>query len=257
MKSYDIFLEYYDEIVRNTNNPIEEELDFLVNDCIKKYLPKSKTILELACWTWIVAKELINLWYDVVWIDINEKILKIAEKNIPKEKLVLWDMTDFDLGREFDVVLCNYNSICHLLTWEEWQKFFCMSFKHLKKDWILVFDINTLYEFESITKDYAQFFNFWDDTVCLEMRKIPHPYPLLRGEGEKGFIYEWIVKIFKKREDWKYDLIEENVRENSFEINKIKKELKNKWFEILDLVDYHYWEVNTESERVYFICKKK
>jgi hypothetical protein len=52
-------------------------------------------------------------------------------------------------------------------------------------------------------------------------------------------------------------LIQEYVRENSFPINKIKKELKDKWFKILEMVDYHYGEVTAESERVYFICKKK
>jgi hypothetical protein len=120
-----------------------------------------------------------------------------------------------------------------------------MSAKHLEKNWLLIFDINTLYEFDNITNDFAQFYNFEDDTVCLEMQK-------------KDWIYEWLVKIFKKSTiDWKYDLIEEVVKENSFPINKIKKELKEQWFKILEIVDYHYWEVTAKSERVYFICKKK
>jgi hypothetical protein len=119
-----------------------------------------------------------------------------------------------------------------------------MSNKHLEKDWLLIFDINTLYEFDNITNDFAQFYNFDDDTVCLEMQK-------------KDWIYEWLVKIFKKSDDWRYDLIEEVVKENSFPINKIKKELKEKWFKILEMIDYHYGEVTAQSERVYFICKKK
>jgi len=57
-------------------------------------------------------------------------------------------------------VLCNYNSICHLLTWKEWQDFFAMAYKHLNKNGILIFDINTLFEFESITRDFAQFYTF-------------------------------------------------------------------------------------------------
>lgn len=255
MKSYDVFLEYYDMIVRSINNPLEDEVEFLVEDCIKEYKPETKTILETACWTWEVARELINKWYKVTGLDINEKMLKKAEENLKphltspqgeeqKVKLILWDMTDFDLWKTFDAVLCNYNSICHLLKWEDWQAFFDMANKHLEKDWLLIFDINTLYEFDSITSDFAQFYNFDDDTVCLEMQK-------------KDWIYEWLVKIFKKSSEWKYNLIEEVVRENSFTINKIKKELKEKWFNILEMIDYHYGEVTAQSERVYFICKKK
>lgn len=243
MKTYDIFLDYYDKIVRSVNNPIEDEVEFLIEDCIKEYKPETKTILETACGTWVVAKELVDKWYKLTGLDISEKMLERAEKNLDKKDLVLADMTDFDLWKTFDTILCNYNSICHLLTWEDWQKFFDKSHKHLDKDWLLIFDINTLYEFENITSDFAQFYNFGNDTVCLEMKK-------------KDWIFQWLVKIFKIRDDWKYDLIEEVVKENSFPINKIKKELKDKWFKILEMVDYHYWEVTAQSERVYFICKK-
>lgn len=257
MKTYDIFLEYYDKIVRNINNPVEDEVDFLVEDCIKQYKPETKTILETACGTWIVAKELIKKWYKLSGLDISKEMLEKANKLLnstikshlnqgeeQKVNLVLWDMTSFDLKMTFDTILCNYNSICHLLKWEQWQSFFNIANKHLDKGGLLIFDINTIYEFENITRDFAQFYNFWEDTVCLEMFK-------------KDWIYEWLVKIFKKSDDWKYDLIQEIVRENSFPINKIKKELKDKWFEILEMIDYHYWEVTAQSERVYFICKKK
>ena len=244
MKTYDVFLEYYDKIVRSINNLLEDEVEFLVEDCIKEYKPETKTILETACGTGEVARELINKKYKVTGLDISEKMLEKAEKNMSKKDLVLADMTDFNLDKTFDTILCNYNSICHLLKWEQWQAFFDMSNKHLEKDWLLIFDINTLYEFDNITNDFAQFYNFDDDTVCLEMQK-------------KDWIYEWLVKIFKKSDDWRYDLVEEVVKENSFPINKIKKELKEKWFKILEMIDYHYGEVTAQSERVYFICKKK
>ena len=243
MNTYNIFLDYYDRIVRQINSPLEDEVDFLEKDCIKKYHPKVKTILETACWTWVVALELQKKWFLVTWLDINEKMLERAWKIINEKNLVLWNMTNFDLKKKFDVVLCNYNSICHLLKWKEWQSFFDMSYNHLHNDWLLIFDINTLYEFESITRDFAQFYNFGDDSVCMEMFK-------------KNDYFQWLIKIFKKEENKKYDLIEEVVNENSFEIVRIKNELKLKWFEILEIVDFHYWEVSEISERVYFICKK-
>ena len=74
---------------------------------------------------------------------------------------------------------------------------------------------------------------------------------------KKDWIYEWLVKIFSKNEDWRYDLTREVVKENSFPISKIEKELKEKWFKILEKIDYHYGEVTAQSERVYFICNKK
>lgn len=245
MKTYEKFLEYYDEVVRWMNSSLEDEIDFLRFDVIENYLPETKKILELACGTWVVAKELIKNWFDYTWLDINEKMLEKAKKNLKSEKnLILWDMTNFDFKKEFDMILCNYNSICHLLSWEDWQKTFENSYKNLKKWWLFVFDINTIFEFENITRDFAQFYNFWENTVCLEMFK-------------KWKVYEWLIKIFEKQENWDYKLFEEVVREVSFPIKTIEKELKEKWFELLEKIDYHYGEVTDESERVYFICKKK
>lgn len=245
MESYNVFLDYYDKIVRWINSPLDEEVDFL-NTLIKKYNPNAKNLLETACWTGVVAKEFKKIWYEITWLDISEKMLSKAIEldNLKKENLVLADMTNFDLQKTFDVVLCNYNSICHLLTWQDWQKFFEMTYNHLNENGVFIFDINTLFEFENITREFAQFYNFWDDSVCLEMFK-------------KDWFYEWIIKIFKKATDGRYDLIVENVKENSFPIHMIKKELKSKWFKVTEILDFHYWEVNDESERVYFVCEKK
>ena len=39
MKTYDKFLDYYDEIVRWINSSLEDEIDFLKYDVIEYYLP--------------------------------------------------------------------------------------------------------------------------------------------------------------------------------------------------------------------------
>lgn len=244
MQTYNFFVDYYDEIVRWINSPLDEEVDYLEN-LIKKYWNKWKNILELACGTWTVMREFIKKWYKIKWLDISQNMLDKAKSILwSDENLILWDMTNFELEKKFDVVLCNYNSICHLTKFEDWKKTFEKTYKHLKEGWIFIFDINTIFEFENITREFAQFYNFNKDTICLEMFK-------------KQNYYEWLVKIFKNN-DWKnnYELIEEVVRENSFEIEDIKKELTKIWFKILKIEDFHYWELNTESERVYFICKK-
>ena len=82
MKTYDKFLDYYDEIVRWINSSLEDEIDFLKYDVIENYLPETKNILELACGTWVVAKELIKSGFSYTWLDINKKMIEKAEKNL-------------------------------------------------------------------------------------------------------------------------------------------------------------------------------
>ncbi len=244
MDTYNKFLDYYDEIVRWINSPLEDEVEFLIEDCINEYFPEAKTILEAACWTGTVAEELQKRWYKIQGFDINDKALKKAWEKIWEKNVFHWDMTNYNFGKKYDVILCNYNSICHLLKFEDWTKFFENTYNHLNENWLFVFDINTLFEFESITRDFAQFYTFWEDVVCLEMFK-------------KSNYYEWLIKIFSQENGENFHLTKEVVKENSFAISKIEKEFSNIWFEVVEKVDFHYWEVTAESERVYFMCRKK
>ncbi len=255
MKTYDFFVDYYDEIIRWNWYSLNDEVS-LIDELITKFSFWWIDILELAVWTWVIANELEKLWYNVVWLDISEKMLEKAKQNIKKENLILWDMRNFDLNKKFDVILCNNNSINHLLKKEDWEKMFIQSYKHLKKWWLLIFDILTIFEFENITRDFRWFFDVWKDTICLEMFKKESPF----SDSWKNFIYEWLIKMFIFQEDKyekdKYKLIKEVVRENSFEIEEIKEMLKKYDFEVLHLEDYHKEIVDEESERVYFVAKR-
>jgi 2-polyprenyl-3-methyl-5-hydroxy-6-metoxy-1,4-benzoquinol methylase len=75
---------------------------------------------------------LIEKGYNVTGLDLSENMLERARKLMPKEVLLKEDMTKFDLGKKFDMVLCNYNSICHLLKFEDWNNFMKCANNHLK-----------------------------------------------------------------------------------------------------------------------------
>ena len=54
--------------------------------------------------------------YDVTGVDLSADMLEVAAKKLPQARLVQGDMTDVSLGVTFDVVLCVFDSINHLLT---------------------------------------------------------------------------------------------------------------------------------------------
>lgn len=89
MNSYDRFLEYYDEIVRGIHSPIDDEFEFLLEDCIKNYFPSARNILELACGTGKIAKKFQEHGYKISGLDINEKMLQKAQKQIGEENCIL------------------------------------------------------------------------------------------------------------------------------------------------------------------------
>ena len=46
--------------------------------------------------------------------------------------------------------------------------------------------------------------------------------------------------MFEKAEDGRFDLTTEVVKENSFPISKIEKELKAQGFKLIEKIDFHY-----------------
>ena len=246
MKTYNKFVDYYDEIIRGNWYDLDSEIKFL-DQIIMEYSNKKieSKILEFACGTWTIAKSLENKWYWVTWIDLSEQMIEKCrgESCIHTDKFIVWDMTSIKLDKKYDVVLCNYNSVCHLNSWEDWKNFFENSYDHLNKGWIFIFDILTIFEFENIASEFRWFFNVWDDTICLEMFK------------EEQY-YKWLIKMFVKIKNNNFELIEEEIKEISFPIITIKEELEKIWFKIKHLEDFHFGEVNAESERVYFVVEK-
>jgi len=245
IKEYDLFVKYYDKVVRPYENQLEEEVFFL-SDVLDEHAPEAKSILECACWTWLILKEL-SKKYDVRWLDLSEKMLNKAKKKLPEEVLMQGDMTNFNLNQKFDIVLCNYNSICHLTKFSDWEKFFEQAYGHLNQNWILIFDINTLFEFNVLAENYMYSRQFWEDILCMEVKKT-------KNKPENHFY--WDLRLFVHQEDDNYKLVRERVSENTYEIYKIKEAL-NKLFKIEEIIDFHNIEVKPDSERVYFIARRK
>lgn len=240
MEEYNLFAKYHDEIVRPEEWQIDDEVFFL--DEIFEDFSSGKEILESACGSWQIMKELIKKWYNIDGFDLSSEMISKAKKSW-LENVFVWDMTKYISDKKYDIVLCNYNSICHLLSFDAWKDFFECSFQNLKKWWILVFDITTLYEFESLVEDFTMSKNIWENTLCLSVIK-------------KDSKYIRDVRIFEKASDWRFDLISETVSEISFEIEKIKNELSKK-FNLEAVIDYHNFEISEFSERVYFVARKK
>jgi len=73
------------------------------------------TLLDVACGT---GRHLAFLqqWYDVEGLDLDDAMLAIARRRCPDVVFHQADMVDFDLGRQFDVIVCLFSSIGYVKT---------------------------------------------------------------------------------------------------------------------------------------------
>lgn len=110
---YDIFARYYDAVMGDRAKAATK-----VKALIKEKHPTAKTVLELAAGT---GSNLVHLAedYEVSGLDLFEKMLEVAKIKLPKAAFFHQNMVSFELDKKFDVIMCLFDSMNHILTWED------------------------------------------------------------------------------------------------------------------------------------------
>lgn len=126
---------YYDRIYSRKNYKQEaEELRELIR---QHGLPDGINLLEVACGTGRYLEQF-EEDFSCTGIDLSSAMLRVARKRLSKTKLRQADMRTFDLGIEFDVVLCLFSSIANLKSYRELKQAIKNMSKHLKPGGVFI-----------------------------------------------------------------------------------------------------------------------
>jgi len=107
--------ELYDLIYSSFKN-YGAETDQLF-DVLSRARPGLNTVLDVACGTGEHARLLAERHgLAVDGIDLDPAFVEIARRKHPAGRFVVADMSDFDLGRRYDAVMCLFSSIGYLRT---------------------------------------------------------------------------------------------------------------------------------------------
>ena len=230
MANYDIFSKYYDFVMTEYKIFLE-----IIEQEIKSNHPQAKSILEIACGTGNILKHFKNK-YDIYGLDLSSEMLKIAKGKIPGGIFYHKDMINFKLDISFDVILCIFDSINHVINYKDWQKIFKNVKNHLNDKGIFIFDINTIEKLNKIINYSCLVKEFNRNMMIMKIKKI--------GEN----LTNWNVKFFEKINENNYKLFEENIKEISFGKHIILKDLNNYFNE----VKIHEIE---SGGRIFFTCR--
>ncbi len=236
MTSYDVFATFYDQVMGDRGR----EADY-VESLISKHHPEARTVLELACGTGAILAQL-GRRHEVAGLDASRGMLEIAARKIPKARLFCEDMTRFDLGERFDIVLCVFDSINHLLLFEEWEAVFDRAREHLTDRGIFIFDVNTERKLASFADgpSWTQWFD-GDNLLLIDVR-----------DGGRG-IYDWKIRVFEHRHDSRYRLHSEDIREVAFPRERIELAV-SKRFAHMRIYDAERQRPSSRSLRLHFVC---
>jgi SAM-dependent methyltransferase len=189
-------------------------------------------VLEVACGTGSILAQL-RADFDVTGLDRSPEMLSVAAEKLPGVRLVEADMTRFALEERFDVVLCVFDSINHLLDFADWEALFDRAREHLADDGIFVFDINTEERLARLAAHppVAQWFD-GGHLLVIDVRD--------EGDG----VVTWSLAIFEHDGGDRYRLHTEDIRETSFPRDRIEQALRER-----------FGDVAVEgAERLYFVA---
>jgi len=98
-----------------------------------------KTLLDVACGTGLHDQFLAE-HYELEGLDFSPAMLAEARKRVPNVKFHEGDMSNFDLGKQFDAVTCLFSAIGHMTTLEQLQAAIGCMAKHLKPGGVLIIE---------------------------------------------------------------------------------------------------------------------
>lgn len=241
MSNYNTFAQFYDKLTENVEYKVRADY---VSDFFSSYEGEVKTVLDLACGTGNISYYLSERGYKITGLDLSEDMLSVASsKNIEGLLLLKGDMKNFYLPQKYDCCICLLDSINHLENIQEVEACFECVYKSLNEGGLFIFDVNTINKHKNILAgntfvfDEDDFYLVWDN------------------EGIDNSKVRILLDLFVYN-GMSYDRYSEEFVETAYNIEELKKALIG--FDVLGIYDDLTLNSPTnESERIYFVCKRK
>lgn len=238
MAVYDLLAPYYDAATGDSAT----EAAF-IHDIIERRHSQAATLLDLACGTGSITALLAGV-YEVSGLDISPGMLAIAREKVRSgTELYLADMTNFWLAARFDVIVCAYQGINHLLSLAAWKSAFDRACEHLSRGGLFVFDIATLSHLQAMA------------SIPQVVEEFAGNYLLIRVRTTDGIVFDWDIEVYELQQDGRYRLLTQTVSLRSFSLPDIWEALRERFTSIEIVSDGNSADTQDE-DRIWFVCRK-
>ncbi len=238
MADYDLLAKFYDRLMSDSSIRSKQ-----IMRCVERYGPDASSLLELGCGTGAVLAGLSAVG-SLVGMDISANMLDVARARLPDAQFIQGDISSFDLRRKFDVVVCTYDVLNHLTEFDRWISCFACTCEHLTDDGLFIFDVNTVGHLNTVVREQPQLHEFDGNTVIINIG------------AEEHSIFEWKLRIFEHVSDDQYRLYRSQFRELAVGIRQVQ-EAMSAGFELMELADSAGGTPSDESERAFFVYRRK
>ncbi len=235
--SYENFAYYYDSLMDESF--YEDYYQFI------KANAKYKSVLELGCGTGETAIKLAKDDVEIYATDLSKDMLEVARAKAQDNNVTLLlgriDMTDFQVDRQVDLILCLCDSLNYLFTTKQVKDTFKNVYNALKKNGTFIFDVNSLYKCDVTLKNYHEVQEDDEFSFSWKVENV-----------DSGYIKHYIDIVDKAEND---EVHEQHVQK-TYSVDTYQKMLKKAGFESVTLFS-DFAEYKEECQRVIFVCKKE
>src|SRR5215472_8420549 len=220
MAVYDLLAPHYDAVTGDS----APEASFLQH-IIERRHGQAATLLDLACGTGGITALLAGA-YQVSGLDISPGMLAMAREKLPGgTRLYLADMTSFRLNASFDVIVCAYQGINHLLSLAAWERTFDRAWAHLNRDGLFVFDVITVSHLDQLAAGPRIVQEFAGNYLLIQVRTAD------------GMVFDWHIEVYELQPDGRYRLMTQTVALRSFPLADIREVLRARFTSVEVITD--------------------
>jgi SAM-dependent methyltransferase len=135
---YSTAAEFYDLLYRDQKDYVAEAA--LLGDVIRAHCPAAATILDVACGTGSHARALIDIGFQVDGVDLEPSFIEQARAKCPEGDFRLGDMTQLELSKRYDAIVCLFSAIGYARSGPELKSTLAGMRSHLNPGGVVVVD---------------------------------------------------------------------------------------------------------------------
>ncbi|MCI8578638.1 MAG: class I SAM-dependent methyltransferase [Lachnospiraceae bacterium] len=245
MDAYTGFAEVYDLFMDDI--PYGEWCEYVAG-LLAEYGIQDGLLLDLGCGTGKLTRRLADRGFDMIGIDLSEEMLEIArEKSDPEQILYLMqDMREFELYGTVRAIVSICDSMNYLMGYEELVQVLGLANNYLDPGGIFLFDMNTLYKYETL---------LGEQTIAENREEGSFIWENYYDEEER--INQYDLTLFIRQEGGLYRKYEETHYQYAFDLKEVEQAVREAGMELVAIYDAFTREpVRTDSQRVYVIARE-
>jgi hypothetical protein len=148
------------------------------------------------------------------------------------------------LPSQFDVVICMFDTLNHVMTMDGWLAVFERAYEHLSDGGLFIFDVNTTGRLRRLCHAPPYLDEFDGNVVVMTVKP-----------ARDGLVL-WETRIFQHQADDVYKLYHERIYELGVPLAQIHAALAGR-FELLEEESLDGSPVSDQSDRVFFVYRRR